>query len=96
MRPAGRRQDPTASPQPPAQEVQAPLTFIVPQDTKPYFHSSALTGGEPKTFFRSEQRTVAIHDMRPLADELSLDRHGFELHRYPTALAGGCGEAVGS
>ena len=26
-------------------DVAAPLTFIVPQDTKPVFHSTALTGG---------------------------------------------------
>ncbi len=67
-------------------EVRAPLTFIVPQDSKPYFQSSALTGGQPKVFFETEDRMVAIRDMRPLADGLSLDRQGFELHHHETAV----------
>jgi hypothetical protein len=67
-------------------EVRAPLTFIVPQETKPYFNSSALTGGLPEVFFETEEREVTIRDMRPLAEELSLDRHGFELRRHETAV----------
>jgi hypothetical protein len=67
-------------------EVRAPLTFIVPQDSKPYFQSSALTGGLPKVFFETEDRKVTIRDMRPLAGNLSIDRHGFELHRHETAV----------
>jgi len=67
-------------------EVRAPLTFIVPQDSKPYFQSSALTGGLPKVFFETEDREVTIRDMRRLADELSLDRHGFELRRHETVV----------
>ncbi len=67
-------------------DVRAALTFIVPQASKPYFNSSALTGGVPELFFESEERTVTIRDMRPLADGLSLDRQGFELRRHPTAL----------
>ena len=67
-------------------DVRAPLTFIVPQDSKPCFHSSALTGGQPKVFFETEDRTVTIRDMRPLADGLSLDRQGFELRHHETAV----------
>lgn len=37
-------------------DVRAALTFIVPQDTKPYFESSALTGGVPQVFFESTLR----------------------------------------
>ena len=66
--------------------VRAPLTFIVPQDDKPSFHSSALTGGLPKVFFETEDRLVTIRDMRPLADSLSLDRQGFELRHHKTAV----------
>ena len=44
----------------PGAQVRAPLTFIVPQDTKPCFHSSALTGGLPKVFFETEERVVTI------------------------------------
>ena len=66
--------------------IQALLTFIVPQETKPYFNSSALTGGQPEIFFKSEERKVTIHDMRPLASGLSIDRHGFELHDHRTQV----------
>ena len=67
-------------------EVRAPLTFIVRQDTKPYFNSSALTGGLPEIYFETEDRTVTIHDMRAQADDLDLDRNGFDLRRCPTAV----------
>ncbi|MDP6342406.1 MAG: CmcJ/NvfI family oxidoreductase [Alphaproteobacteria bacterium] len=70
----------------PSDEVRGALTFIVPQDSKPYFESSALTGGEPKVHFKTEDRTVVIHDMRPLAGDLSLDREGFELLRHETTV----------
>ena len=66
-------------------DVQADLTFIVRQDAKPYFESSALTGGEPKVFFKTEQRRVTIRDMRPLASALSLDRQGFVLCHHKTS-----------
>ena len=66
--------------------VEAKLTFIVPQEGVPYFESAALTGGLPKIFFDTEQRTVTINDMRAVANELSLDGTGFELRREPTAV----------
>jgi len=66
--------------------VEAALTFITPSDTKPSFHSSAVTGGAPRVFFETERHVVPIHDMRPLAGALSLDREGFELLRRPTAV----------
>jgi hypothetical protein len=87
MRAAKSHEDPSAVPQGGAQDVRAALNFIVPQDTKPYFQSSASTGGAPKVFFRTEAHEVTIHDMRPAADELSLERQGFALLRRPTALA---------
>ena len=59
--------------------VSGALSFIVPQQTKPVFHSSELTGGEPKVFFEMEERVVAVTDMRPIADKLSIDEQGFEL-----------------
>jgi hypothetical protein len=67
-------------------EVRAALTFIVKQDTKPYFKSSALTGGKPEVFFETEDREVTIHDMRAEAKGFTLDGDGFELRRWPTAV----------
>ena len=68
-------------------DVVAALTFIVPQDNKPVFHSTALTGGTQKLFFETESIDVPIADMRPLSEDLSIDREGFELLRHTTAVA---------
>ncbi len=65
------------------QEARAPLNFIRRQDTKPVFHSAAFTGGEMKLFFDVEAHTVAIADMREIADPLSVDRQGFERSLTP-------------
>ena len=67
--------------------VRAPLSFIRPQDEKPSFHSSAMTGGAPKVFFETELHSVAIHDLRDFAESLSLDHEGFALRRHETAVA---------
>ena len=70
----------------PAHDVRGALIFIVPQETKPYFESAALTGGEPRVHFRTEVRRVDVRDMRRVSDLLSLDRHGFLLVRHETAV----------
>jgi hypothetical protein len=67
--------------------LRAALTFIVPQTAKPVLESAALTGGAPREIFATQPREVAIRDLRPLADDLSLDREGFVLRHAPTAVA---------
>lgn len=67
-------------------EVQASLTFAIKQDAKPYFKSSALTGGLPEIHFKTENCLVDIRNMRPVADDLSLDRQGFVLLRHETSV----------
>ena len=76
----------TAAAQRSLSQIQAPLKFIKPQDEKPVFHSSALTGGKQKMFFDTEDHTVAIADMREVADTLSIDREGFELTNHESAV----------
>ena len=71
---------------PAAPPISAPLNFIRRQDSKPVFHSSALTGGEAKTFFETEDHDVTIADMREIADGLSVDREGFELLYHQTEV----------
>ena len=66
--------------------VDAALSFIVPQDTKPHLESSASSGGIPEVSLLIEERVVAIHDMRAEADTLSIDRQGFELLRHATSV----------
>jgi hypothetical protein len=70
-----------------AAALRAPLTFIRPQAAKPVLESAALTGGAPRERFDTDDHEVAIHDLRPLAGRLSLDREGFVLRRAPTAVA---------
>ncbi len=64
--------------------VAANLTFIVRQDEKPYFLSSALTGGAPEVHFKTEQHQVPVRSMRGMAADV--DREGFELMRTPSAV----------
>lgn len=66
--------------------VEAPLSFIVPQDKKPEFHSAAYTGTVPRIFFEIEDRTVKIADVRELPAPAEFDREGFELLNSPTAV----------
>lgn len=66
--------------------LRAPLNFIVPQTGKPVLESAALTGGAPRERFATEAREVDIHDLRPLAAVVSLDREGFALRQAPTAV----------
>ncbi len=66
--------------------VHGELSFITPQDEKPVFHSSRLTGGVPEVFFENEEHVVPIHDMRDIADDLDIDREGFELLRHTTKV----------
>ena len=70
----------------PLPSVEGALSFIVPQDTKPVFHSTALTGGEAKIFFELEDVSVPIADMRLIAENLSVDTQGFELLHHETQV----------
>ncbi|MGB0553747.1 MAG: CmcJ/NvfI family oxidoreductase [Alphaproteobacteria bacterium] len=70
----------------PLPSVEGALSFIVPQDTKPVFHSTALTGGEAKIFFELEDVSVSVADMRPIAENLSVDTQGFELLHHETQV----------
>jgi hypothetical protein len=70
----------------PVTEISASLNFIRRQDSKPTIQSSALTGGKPKYFYDNEAHTVTISDMREIAEDLSVDREGFELLHHATAV----------
>lgn len=70
----------------PSTDVVAPLTFMVPQAGKPYFHSQALTGGETAFFFAVEDHPVPVADLRGRAEAFTLDEAGFALRHAPTAV----------
>ena len=67
-------------------EIEAALTFIVPQDEKPVFHSAAYTGTVPKIFFEVEPRHVRILDMRSRRTPATLEKEGFELRSVDTEV----------
>src|SRR3546814_17660216 len=75
------------SPFPAPFALRAALAFIRSQAAKPVLESAAFTGGAPRELFATENHTVPIHDLRPLAASLSLDREGFVLRPAPTAVA---------
>lgn len=65
----------------------ARITYMAPGESKPYVETEALTGAEhPRYHAEMRDREVEIADGRPLAPELSLDRHGVELRHRPTAV----------
>ena len=59
--------------------IEANLKFIVPQDAKPFFESSAYTGTVPKIYFKTEYKSVTILDIRDNKESYSLAQHGFQL-----------------
>ena len=64
--------------------INSKLKFIVSQDTKPYFESSALTGTVPKVHFKIEDKNVSIEDLRNnfQSKKYSLDINGFEFCKF--------------
>ena len=66
------------------QDVFAKLKFIIPQDKKPTYKSSALTGGAPEVFFQTEYRSVNIKDIRSVYNFFSLETNGFSLLKNKT------------
>lgn len=62
----------------------AKLTYIVRQAEKPYFLSSALTGGEAEVHFKTEVHAVPVNSMREISSDI--DREGFELLRSPSKI----------
>ncbi len=68
--------------------VNATLTFMVKQDTRPYVRTEALTGDpEPHYVAAMADHQVPIHDAWPEADALSLDREGIACRKRPVDVA---------
>ena len=59
--------------------TEGTLLYLVPMPERPYSYTFEPPGGGPRTNAAYEPHTVPIHDLRPLAPELSLDREGFAL-----------------
>lgn len=67
-------------------EVTASVEFIVPQEEKPQFLSSAMTGGAPKVMFETVELPVKIANLRLRSEAADIDREGFELMTLKTSV----------
>lgn len=65
----------------PPHDVTAAIKFVV-RGEKSTFHA----GEREKSYWPGDPHEVVVHDMRPIADELSLEKNGFVLLDEPTAI----------
>ncbi len=68
-------------------QVEADLTYLVDTGARPVTTMPPLTGGEIRRTGTYAPYRVAIHNARPIAGSLSLDRQGFTLTRHDTNVA---------
>jgi len=66
--------------------IDAELNYLAPMRERPRTYTYDPPPGVPRTTFTDESHRVPIHDMRPLGDEVSLDRHGFALVDHRSAV----------
>jgi len=67
--------------------VKAPVSYLANMGQRPYTYAYTPPPGMAQTNRQVAPRTVFIHDARPIAAQLSLDRHGFALRCYKSAVA---------
>ncbi len=61
-------------------KTEAFISFIKKQEKKPYYESSAITGLQPKLFFKIEKVKVQINNLRD--NITNLEKDGFELQEF--------------
>ena len=66
--------------------VDTELFYMAPPPAKPFLYVYPVPDDVQKTNADYEARPVRIHDARPIASGLSLDREGFALVNHPTAV----------
>lgn len=71
-----------------AGSVRAELRYVVDTGERPKTYIAPQRSGKPsRREDTADVREMRIHDAWPLADEASLDREGFELHRQPSGVS---------
>jgi len=68
--------------------VSAVLNYLGPVAGRPRTYTYDPTGGEPRSNVTPEPHEVLIRDLRPVAEEVSLDEHGFGVVRHRSAVPG--------
>jgi len=66
--------------------VEAVLNYLAPTMERPRTYTNDPPPGELRSTIVSESRVLRIHNLRPAASSVSLDREGFALIRHETAV----------
>jgi len=66
--------------------IEAPVNYLADTTIKPVTYNPPEGTGLPRRVGNYRPFRVRIHDARPVADTLSLDREGFVLVRHDTAV----------
>ena len=62
--------------------VEATLNYLAPMAERPRNYTFDPPPGVPRSNSQREAHTVAIHDVRPVVSDISLDREGFAVLNY--------------
>jgi hypothetical protein len=66
--------------------VEADLLYLAPMSERPHTYTYDPPQGVAKTNTVNAAHRVLVHDARPIARDLSLDREGFELLEHRSAM----------
>jgi hypothetical protein len=66
--------------------VEAELNYLGPTAERPRYYAYEPAANDAPMVMPYEPHTMAIHDLRPVADELSLDVQGFALKEQRSAV----------
>src|ERR1700722_10620002 len=66
--------------------VEATLNSLAPMTDRPRNYTFDPPPGVPRSNSTHEAHTVAVHDARAVESDLSLDREGFALLHYQSAV----------
>src|SRR5260370_15786907 len=67
--------------------VRASLNYLAPMAEAPYSYADAPPEGVPATNRKTVPQLVSVHNARPIANRLSLDREGFAFVREPSEVS---------
>jgi hypothetical protein len=66
--------------------IEAELNYLGPVEGRPFTYTYGPPTGRPRSNITAEPHRVAIRDLRPIADTVSLDREGFAVTQGPSVL----------
>jgi hypothetical protein len=66
--------------------VEGELNYLKPMDARPRYYAYDTPEGEVRSNMTADPHLVHVHNMRPIASELDLDRQGFALVEHNTAV----------